>query len=562
MRATLGAIRVTLLTLMGVVLLGLVSTAASVAAAAARTSVLIMGGSGDPLTTDQDGIPFIRDYVNKAVTNFVSPSSAHAGTGIPGGPYNAVAVITPEQFNTGDPSDHSMTFDDSVAAGTKDLDTCIDASAQCGFNEDIGSDAPRDGDVFVVFGFSQSSTIASFEKAALAEKYPAGRGPDVSFILTANGNRPNGGYLARGPLGLSIPLGLPGGGLTFSGPTRTDTQYSTVDVAIQYDGWADQPINPLNLLAVANANAGQQLLHPHYADQSLNQPGVIDQGQYGDTRYYLVATDTLPLLHQLSQAPGFGPVLADMLDAPLRVIVESGYDRTKSPGVPTSWSFLPAKNPLKTAVDFAVAIPTGWDNAAEDLTGNRPFGTQRPGPYGVGGPDVTYLSPPAETSEATAPARLVSRQTPTAKAARDTELAAPSTDTQTVPSRERDLKSPLRALAEEVKADLSGKLAPKLSTLKKDSSHAGADSVSPRVKVTAPAGALPDVQKKTKDLRASDTRASSADTDRESRTESKPGPKHSLRASGSSGQHSTGDKGDRQSKKVGAHRAAASGSKR
>jgi hypothetical protein len=401
MRVAMRDVRVTLITLVGVIALGLVSTVVSVAAAAARTSVLIMGGSGDPLTTDQDGLPFIRDYTSKVVANFIRPSAERPETGIPGGPYNTVAVITPAQFNTGDPADHSLTFDQSVALGRENLEACVSASAQCDINTDIGSDRPEAGDQLVVFGFSQSSAIATLEKIRLAAKYPYGEGPDVSFVLAANGNRPNGGYLARGPIGWSIPLGLPGGGLTFNGSTPTNTQYSTIDIAIQYDGWADQPINPANLLAVANANAGQRLLHPHYADYSLDQPGIIDQGQYGDTRYLMIPTDTLPLLYELSQTPVVGSFLADVLDAPLRVLVESGYDRTSSPGEPKPWSLLPAKDPLKTAADFLVAIPTGWDNAIEDVNGTRPFGTQRPGPYGVGGPSVDYLNPPDKAADET-----------------------------------------------------------------------------------------------------------------------------------------------------------------
>ncbi|OMC35548.1 PE-PPE domain-containing protein [Mycobacterium sp. GA-1841] len=470
MRTAVRAIGVTLMALVGLVSLAVMSTVASVASAAA-TSVLIMGGSGDPLTTEKDGIPFVRQYTTKVVDNFVAPSSMRPGLGIPVGPYNAVAVITPAQFNTGDPADHSMTFDHSVAEGTKDLDTCISSATQCEYNEDIGSDAPGADDSLVVFGYSQSATIASFEKAALADRYPPGEGPQVSFILTANGNRPNGGFLARGPKGLSIPLPLPGGGVTFSGPTRTDTQYATVDIAIQYDGWADQPVNPFNLIAVANANAGQRLLHPHYADQSLDGPGIIDQGQYGDTRYLMVATDTLPLLHDVANMPGIGRFLADVLDAPLRVLVESGYDRTTSPGKPTTWSLFPAKNPLKTAVDFVVAIPTGWDNAIENINGTRPFGTQRPGPYGVGGPSVDYLNPSDETSEpaeagteSATPTTLVARKTRSAPVDADAKLVAATSDTEVPSSQPQKLKSSVDSLPAQTVTDPSDLAATKLST--------------------------------------------------------------------------------------------------
>jgi hypothetical protein len=392
MRVAVRTACVVILALIGAVLMALTWTATSIVALAANTTALIMGGSGDPLTIEKDGLPFIRQYMGTSIDNYIRPSStATPDTGIPEGPYNAVALITPAQFYP----NGELTFDQSVAQGKANLHTCI-ASADCEY--DVGSATPTADDTFVAFGFSQSATIATLEKRSLADQYAVGEGPTVSFVLTANGNRPNGGYLARGPQGFTIPTFLPGGGVTFSGPTPTDTQYKTVDIAMQYDGWADSPVNPLNLLAVANANMGQQYLHPHYSDHSLTEPGVVNQGQYGDTTYYMIPTAILPLLTPVDQIPVIGHALADTLDAPLRVLVEAGYDRTTSPGQPTPWNPLYSPDPIAVAVNVAVAIPTGLDNGFEDLSGIRPFGTQRPGPYGVGGPDVTYLNPPATTA--------------------------------------------------------------------------------------------------------------------------------------------------------------------
>ena len=391
-RVTVRTIGVFILGFVCAVLMALTSTATSIIALAANTTALIMGGSGDPLTIAKDGLPFIQQYLSSSVNNFISPASTeNPATGIPQGPYNAIGLITPAEFYP----NGELTFDQSVAQGVEDLDKCISV-ADCGY--DVGDKAPTVDDTFVAFGYSQSATIATFEKRRLAAEYPDGGGPDVSFVLTANGNRPNGGYLARGPEGFTIPVGWSGGGVTFSGPTPTNTQYKTVDIAIQYDNWADSPVNPLNLLAVINANMGEQLLHPHYPDQSLNQPGVVDQGHYGDTTYYLITTPILPLLTPVQQIPMIGSVLADALDAPLRVLVEAGYDRTVSPGQSVPWNPLYMPNPVTLAVNFAVAIPTGIDNAIEDIAGIRPFGTVRPGPYGVGGPPVTYVDPPTTTA--------------------------------------------------------------------------------------------------------------------------------------------------------------------
>lgn len=392
-RVTVRTIGVVILGFVSAVLMALTSTATSIVALAANTTALIMGGTGQPLTIAKNGLPFIESYLSEAVNNYISPAStATPSTGIPQGPYNSIGLITPEQFYP----NGALTFDQSVAQGVTDLDNCITA-ANCEY--DVGDSAPTVGDSFVAFGYSQSATIATLEKRKLAAEYPNGGGPDVYFVLTANGNRPNGGYLARGPVGVTIPKGLSNGGVTFSGPTPTDTQYDTVDVAIQYDNWADSPVNPLNLLAVINAQMGGQQLHFHYIDgNNLDQPGVIDQGQYGDTHYYLISTPILPILRPVQDIPVVGNVLADALDAPLRVLVEAGYDRTVSPGQYVPWNPLYTPNPVTLAVNLAVSIPTGWDNAVQDIAGIRPFGTVRPGPYGVGGPPVTYVNPPTTTT--------------------------------------------------------------------------------------------------------------------------------------------------------------------
>jgi hypothetical protein len=142
-------------------------------------------------------------------------------------------------------------------------------------------------------------------------------------------------------------------------------------------------------------------VHANYGNVSLNDAGIVNQGQFGDTTYYLIPTAILPLLAPVQQLPFIGRPLADALDAPLRVLVEAGYDRTKSPGQPAPWNPLYMPNPVALATNFLVAIPTGLDNGLQDVIGIRPFGTQRPGPYGVGGPDVSYTNTPAATKPAT-----------------------------------------------------------------------------------------------------------------------------------------------------------------
>jgi hypothetical protein len=410
------ALRTTVMTisaLVTAVVVGVASifTSALSFVAVASTTVLIMGGTGNSLATPPDTLEYVQLFTSAAINNFVSPSST-AGTGIPGGPYNAVAVITPEEAA---PGYGSLTLLQSVAQGLASLDSCI-ASTTCNYNADIGSTAPATSDTFVVFGYSQSAAIAMLEKAKLAAEYAEGEGPDVTFVVTGN-TRPNGGWAARDVDGVFTPLifGFPRSQMV-TDPAPTDTQYATVDIALQYDLLADAPLNPLNLLAMANAYMGVLLLHPNYSDYSLSDSGTVDQGQYGDTHYYLIPAPILPLLMPLQKIPFVGSILADTLDPALRVLVEAGYDRTISPGQPTPFNLLYFPNPVKTALNFLLAIPTGLDNGFQDAFGVRPFRTVRPGPDGVGGPSVVdTTSEPADTlvNTSSASSKSAAQSTPT-----------------------------------------------------------------------------------------------------------------------------------------------------
>jgi hypothetical protein len=372
---------VALLGLIAAVVAGISSTMTSLVALTATTA-LIMGGTDHPLSVPPDTQPFVNGYVAGADNNYLEPSGLCVG-----GPCTLVAVVTPEQFF---PVFGTMTFDQSVAQGVANLDRCVHGLS-CTTNQAVpGTTAPPYSGPFVIYGYSQSATIATIEKRNLAaEQNP----PATSFFLLENPNRPNGGILARGPQGLTIPIL----GVTFSGPTPTDTNFPTVDVSRQYDGISDAPLNPLNLLADLNAGLGYFYLHGSAPALTLSDAQLQDQ--YGDTTYYLIPTKRLPLLMPLAQLGVPDPILA-VLDAPLRVLVEAGYNRTISPGEPTPANFFYVPNPIALAVNLVVAVPTGLDDGLSELGGPRLFGTQPAGPYGVGGPPVTLPWNPPVTSTA------------------------------------------------------------------------------------------------------------------------------------------------------------------
>ena len=370
-------------------------TAAALATAPtgwASTS-LSMGGTFNPLEVPPQPSDWVGYYIDTMNDKYVTD------TGLCSAACTRVGVYTPETIGwlsgPGTPS-----FDDSVAAGMANLDACIRGSAcvQTPPPYTRTATAALTDSSYVVFGYSQSATIASNEKITLIAD-PATA--TVNFVMLANPNRPNGGILARVP-GLFIPFL----GVTFNGATPTDSAESapltTVDVAGQYDLMSDTPTNPFNLLAMANAIAGYYFVH--LEPLRIGAPEL--QGQYQDSTYYLIPTPTLPMLTPVAALPLIGPLIAAVLDPPLRVLIETAYDRTINPGTPTMANPLYFPNPIKTIVDFVTAIPTGWDNGIAYLSGdpaNRPFGTTVPGPYGVGGPPVYAgavdpYGPPAEAT--------------------------------------------------------------------------------------------------------------------------------------------------------------------
>jgi hypothetical protein len=343
-------------------------------------TALYMGGTDHPLSVPDDTTAYIETYVNWAYHDFVAPSGLCTG-GDPG--CAQATVYTPEQFWPITGLD-AMRYDTSVALGLANLDACLRGVA-CTVTDppytSTGS-RPLTDTAYTVFAYSQSGAIASMEKSDLIAHPPSGT---VSFVFESNPNRPNGGILERF-VGVTIPIL----DVTFTGATVTNspqpTPLTTVDVVHQYDPVADFPLNPLNALAMVNSLMGFLYEHP---EKGSGTPEL--QGQYQDSTYYLVPTTTLPLLRPLLVVPFLGPLIATTVDPPLRVLTESGYDRTINPGTPRTANYFYVPNLVTLTTNFLKAIPNGWDNGIAYLTGDptkRPFHTAPQGPYGVGGPPV------------------------------------------------------------------------------------------------------------------------------------------------------------------------------
>ena len=101
-------------------------------------------------------------------------------------------------------------------------------------------------------------------------------------------------------------------------------------------------------------------------DNPEDFPDIIDVQEFGDTTYITVTPKVLPLVQPLHDI-GLTP-LADLIEPALRVIIEqTGYDRSISPGQPTSFRLIPIFNPITLAQDLAVAIPEGIEKALAGL---------------------------------------------------------------------------------------------------------------------------------------------------------------------------------------------------
>ena len=339
-----------------------VSMATAPAAAASEVTALILGTTSLPNPVDDP------NYLAGAMNNYVGATAACAS-----GPCAVTSVVTPQEFwpFTG-PRD--LKINESITQGTHVLNLVV--------RDALVSD-PRP---IVIFGDSQSSSMLTLEKRGLAGLSEAEKSR-ITLVLTANPNRPNGGLLQR-----LAPFSVPVLDLIATGPTPTDTGIRTFDIAFQYDGVADFPQYPLNLLADLNLLAGADIHHSYmtgrngYTEselaQALNDPA--NRQTYGDTTYISIPAKQLPLLaplRQFGRATGLTALttpIADLIEPALRVLVELGYDRTSSYGQPAQFGLVPKIDPRRLVSDLAVAVKQGVNAALADLGGIR--NQQEPSP--------------------------------------------------------------------------------------------------------------------------------------------------------------------------------------
>ena len=207
------------------------------------------------------------------------------------------------------------TADQSMVIGQEALNTGI-------------LNATSNGQTVVVAGESLGSMTIDREEAYLATQPNAPSPNQVTFVEFSNPERGLADtYLAAG-------AHVPPLGYTVENPPVTP--YNTTIVYHQYEGFANPPDRPWNLLADANAVMGVNHYHLYTEFTSQNQVvevSSVTNSAGGITTTYMVPATILPLLLPL-QTFGVPAPIIDHLNTVLTPVVNGGYSQYDPGGGP------------------------------------------------------------------------------------------------------------------------------------------------------------------------------------------------------------------------------------
>lgn len=268
-----------------------------IVASGGAASVLAL--SGAPTALGANKALFLNGLAAGELTPIVMSNILHGA--FAGAGYTRTAVSWPEQAKpfTGR---NSLSLTESVNIGVANTTTAADAAfAQLGPGEHV-----------TIVGLSAGALVAD---EYLRKLVAGGTTPDKSqlnFVVVADGSR----------LGLNNDNYNRILGYHFQAPPLT--KYDTTVVAGEYDGFADFPDRPWNVIADLNALVGTIVVHvpTMFADLSTVPASNIASTTNplgGVTTKYLVPTATLPLVQAF-------PFLKSQ-EAALKKIVDSGYKR-------------------------------------------------------------------------------------------------------------------------------------------------------------------------------------------------------------------------------------------
>jgi hypothetical protein len=224
----------------------------------------------------------------------------------------------------------------------------------------------------VVFSWSQSSDAASQIMSELAQQgVPS---DDVHFVLVGDPQNPNGGFVNAFDFPAGNTSAFSALDQTFDPATPSDL-YPTDIYTLEYDGFADSPHYTTNLLSDLNALVGDFLEHFTYLNLTPDQinsavllPGSEALTGEGLTDYYMIPSNSLPILEPLLLIPGIGQPLYDLLEPDTQILVNLGYGSitegwNQGPAnVPTTFGLFPDINQTQ----LSDALSTGWQQGVTD----------------------------------------------------------------------------------------------------------------------------------------------------------------------------------------------------
>jgi hypothetical protein len=165
--------------------------------------------------------------------------------------------------------------------------------------------------------------VASRLAAELAGSSDPPAREDIRFVLMAS---PEEGVAKYFKVGTFIPV------LNYKISRVAESPYATTVVIGEYDGWADPPDRPWNLVALANSVLGILYVHgPAIWDADPAAVPSENTTVDGNVTTHLVPTENLPLAQPFRDF-GIHDTVMDNVDRFLRPIVDAGYVRHDQPG--------------------------------------------------------------------------------------------------------------------------------------------------------------------------------------------------------------------------------------
>ncbi len=202
----------------------------------------------------------------------------------------------------------------------------------------------------IAAGFSQGALAVTYAKKELMA-LPESQRPASDRLAFITIGDPSGAGGILKSLRFRVPL------IGLTPVTSPDTPYNTVVVHGEYDGWADFPDRPWNLVAVANALLGIVYVHGGYE----TIPGGLDltavpaanitasvNSMGGSTTTYLIPTGKLPLVQPLRDL-GVSERIVTALEKPLKKMVDKSYRRNDMPSPAVALPDIAAPSAAATA---------------------------------------------------------------------------------------------------------------------------------------------------------------------------------------------------------------------